>query len=465
MKSHAERVERNRPIQDPKTGTVAGQKKPDPVWLRPERSRLPVSHADYWLSRIRRRTYKDADDQLLEAPEWSVRLRLEGRDVWFNLSTGNKEAAAAKARDIYLHAKANGIGSAIHKFKPGSGRKEASEVTVGDWFEAVEDLRMHRPKTLRNYKAALRTIVSGILHVRDDGSRFDYRSHGVIEWRNRIDATRLSRIDAASVVRWQREFVARAGSSPASIASARRTANSYVRQARALFSNDVCREVGLDIPEPRPFADVPMMEGGSTRYISKINVADLVSAAKAELRRQDPEAYKAWLLTFFGALRKQEADLLEWRQVDWSKGGLRIEATEWFTPKTESSTGLVCLDPPVMAELKRLKSESDGDFVLVGAQPRPESDRQFYRAEKTWVRLYEWLRSHGISANKPVHELRKEAGAVLATKKGIYATSRFLRHADLTTTVRHYADQKERITTGLGSLLTPATKKAKKGKP
>jgi hypothetical protein len=60
-------------------------------------------------------------------------------------------------------------------------------------------------------------------------------------------------------------------------------------------------------------------------------------------------------------------------------------------------------------------------------------------------RLYEWLRAKGVSANKPLHELRKEIGALIATKHRIFAASTYLRHADITTTARHYADHKARI--------------------
>ena len=41
---------------------------------------------------------------------------------------------------------------------------------------------------------------------------------------------------------------------------------------------------------------------------------------------------------------------------------------------------------------------------------------------------------------------------------GIYAASRSLRHSDISTTARHYADQKTRISVGLGKFLYTAPK-------
>jgi hypothetical protein len=114
----------------------------------------------------------------------------------------------------------------------------------------------------------------------------------------------------------------------------------------------------------------------------------------------------------------------------------------------------------LMSELRllvpmRISSEQPPPhFFLVSERPpRPESPRPYYRCEATFERLNRWLRSKGVTANKPLHELRKELGALIATEHGIYAASRFLRHSDITTTARHYADQKTRITVGLGKFL------------
>jgi len=42
---------------------------------------------------------------------------------------------------------------------------------------------------------------------------------------------------------------------------------------------------------------------------------------------------------------------------------------------------------------------------------------------------------------------------MIATEHGIFAASTFLRHSDITTTARHYADHKARISVGLGKYL------------
>jgi hypothetical protein len=53
--------------------------------------------------------------------------------------------------------------------------------------------------------------------------------------------------------------------------------------------------------------------------------------------------------------------------------------------------------------------------------------------------------------------LRKEFGSLVNQKHGLYAASRALRHADISTSARHYIGKKERVTVGLGHLLIQPT--------
>jgi hypothetical protein len=71
-----------------------------------------------------------------------------------------------------------------------------------------------------------------------------------------------------------------------------------------------------------------------------------------------------------------------------------------------------------------------------------------------------------VTTKTPLHSLRKEFGSRVAAEHGIYAASRLLRHADITTTAQYYLDKKKRVTSGLGRLLKDGKGKGKgKGKP
>ncbi|RYY54196.1 MAG: hypothetical protein EOO05_20470 [Chitinophagaceae bacterium] len=154
---------------------------------------------------------------------------------------------------------------------------------------------------------------------------------------------------------------------------------------------------------------------------------------------------------------EREIDLLTWEQVDFQKGLIRIERTEYFSPKSEDSTGTIDLDPETLALLRRWHASKTGSFVIESPRsPRHTASRVNYRCTPHFDILYAWLKSQGITARKPLHELRKELGALLASSQGIFAAQSVLRHAQISTTAGYYVDKKRRVTAGLGALLPPA---------
>jgi hypothetical protein len=457
-----------RTTRNSETGTERGQE--NFLSLHENVRHLSKAHADYWQSRIRKRTYRDDAGRMVEVPDWQVRLKKTGREAWFNLGTPNQAAAARKAKEIYLHLEANGWETTLAKFKPESTVTPRLNLTLGEFLSLVEGTGYLRPRTFLNYRNCLRTIVSEIFGVTGDMSKFDYRHGGNRAWVARIDSIRMERITPALVLRWKRRRLERAGQSPIAIASAKRTVNSYVRCARSLFSEAILKWLkNVQLPAQLPFEGIELFEAGSTKYVSKLDVHELIAAARHELKGSDPEAYKVFLLGLLAGMRKGEIDLAEWRMVDWQRQLIRLEETEFLHLKTHDSAGEITIDPEVITELEAYKPSDNTKFIVSShvvwgsgkkkrehtRVARNDSARAYYRCEPVFNRLTAWLRSRGITANKPLHELRKEIGAQIATKHGIFAASKFLRHSDITTTARHYADHKARITVGLGKLLTP----------
>ena len=435
-------TEQKSTVQSIKKGTERGQ-------------RLSKTHVDYWSARLRKRSYSDVSGAQKEIPEWQVRMKRNSRDGWFNLGTSNQAAAARKAKDIFMFLEANGWEATVAKFKPESGIAPQLNLTVGQFLAAVKDTGYLQVRTFLNYQNCFRTILGEAFGVRTDKSKFDYRQGGNAKWTERIDELRLERVTPKQVTEWQQGRVKRAGHSPAAIASAKRTANSYVRCARSLFGKEIRKRLlGVELPKVLPFDGVDLFESGSMKYVSKVNVQTLIAAAKSELKQGEQEVYKAFLLGLFAGMRKAEIDLLEWRMLDFENNVIRLEETEWLRLKTRDSAGEITVDEEVIAELRQMMPQGQNQFVLASdRRPRNDSARIYYRCEPVFERLNEWLRSKGVQANKPLHELRKEIGALVATQHGIYAASRFLRHSDITTTARHYAEHKARISVGLGKLL------------
>ena len=448
-------------LQNTEKGTERGQQNPlSPV---ANERRLSKTHADHWFYRLRKRSYTNRKTgSVIEIPDWQVRMKRDGRDGWFNLGTPNQAAAAKKAKEVFTFLEANGWDATLAKFKPESDVAPRLNLTVGQYLSAVKDTSYLRLRTFLNYQNCFRTIIGETFGVRADASKFDYRQGGNQKWIERIDGLRLERVTPGSITEWQQRRVKNAGNSPTAIASAKRTANSYVRCARSLFGKEIRKRLrSVELPATLPFDGVELFESGSMKYVSKVNVQALIAAARAELREAEPEVYKAFLLGLFAGMRKGEIDLAEWRMVDWQNHVIRLEETEWLRLKTKDSAGEITVDAEVIAELRDMMPQSQSQFILANDRPpRNDSARTYYRCEPLFDRLNEWLRSKGVTANKPLHELRKEIGALVATQHGIYAASRFLRHSDITTTARHYAEHKARISVGLGKLLDTEIKPA-----
>ncbi len=397
-------------------------------------------------------------------------MKKDGRESYFNTGTPNQAAAAKKAKEIYIFLEANGWDATFAKFKSNGAAIPSNTSTVGEYLGAVRATSLLQLRTFIGYQNCLRTIVAGIFGVKDDNTKFDYRTGGNQKWTERIDRIRLARITPERVTAWTRKFVARAGNSPLAIASAKRSANSYVRCARSLFSPKLIKAVkGVKMPAILPFAGVELLDNGSTKYVPKLNAETMIAAAQTELKEADREVYKVFLLGLLAGMRKGEIDLIEWRMIDWEKHAIRLQESEWLHLKTADSAGEIQMDAGLSRELREFMSVSHSPFVITSNRPpRNDSARIYYRCEPIFDRLNRWLRSKGIAVAKPTHELRKEIGALVSTKHGILAASRFLRHTDISTTARHYAAHKGSTSVGLGELLDttikPAAATAENGK-
>ena len=180
--------------------------------------------------------------------------------------------------------------------------------------------------------------------------------------------------------------------------------------------------------------------------------------AQGELGESDPSAFLAMLLALAAGLRRSELDSLTWPQLDCDRAVIRIEPTETANLKTAESRGEIPIDPAIVPILRGFRAKATGPFVIEaeGGTYGPRVWGRHYRADAVFTRLNTWLRLHGVSAKKPIHELRKELGSLLTESHGIFVASRILRHSTVATTAAHYSDLKGRPTVAVGSWLLPA---------
>lgn len=463
MKAHmtAAKVETNGPINGPIPTEAVTKLK------TPKKKVFARTDARYWRDRVFRHSRPGKGPVSIEDDHYSIRIAFDGRRERFNTGEREKAAAAAVAAEIYRTLDRAGWDSTLERFKPGKlkQRVEAQGIltkpTVGQFLAAVAQLSEVRPYTLACYCRSFRQVVAGIMDLCCDDSRFDYVNGGSERWRGNVDAFQLTEVTPAKVQEWKQGFVKQKTNDPQAQRAAMVSANSILRQAKSLFSEKrgVLSRIRsqMSLPHPLPFDNVIFFDSQSMRYQSKVDAGDLLTTARADLSEANPEAFKILVLALCCGLRRNEIDKLIWSQVDFNKGVIRIETTRYFRAKSEDSLGEVDLDPELVTLMKEWKSSAKDEFVI-GSDVKPRMGKSYahYRTSRVLQTLSDWLREHGVQDRKFLHTLRKEFGSIVAQQHGIYMASRALRHADIQVTAKHYLDKKQRISIGLGSLLSPS---------
>jgi integrase len=305
--------------------------------------------------------------------------------------------------------------------------------------------------------------------VKSDASRFDYHNGGVTAWRQQVDATPLSAITPAAVADWKIVRLHRAGSDPRRKLEVNRSFNSWLRNTKSLFSEAIISKPNFRIKVPKfkvPdgqrgerevhwFETVEFERPGSMKFQAPLGVTyeALVTKARQELRAGSPEAYKLFLLCLCAGLRRGEADVCLWTQLNAEDNSIRIEANEYIEPK-HGSGGTVYVDPSLMKELLSFKEPRLAGFVVNSPLEWKVTTYRRYRCEPHWQTLTEWLKSNGINARKKVHELRKLFGDAIVKRNGIFAGSAQLRHSTIQMTASHYADPRQRAALPVGNLFS-----------
>lgn len=423
----------------------------------------PRTDSRYWLKKLKPGA----------SGEYGIQIAYRGKRHRFPLATAKVNEAAKKAAGIFTDITTDGWESAIRKHK-GTAEKAA---TVGVFLEEVFRVLQTAPSTRGDYENALRRVYGDIGGIKSDNSRFDYVNGGNATWVAKIDALPLDTVTPAKFMKWRTRFLELAKSEEEKI-SRRRSANTFLARCKALFSEkNVLKGIEIPLPDPLPFAGVENLRGASVpQHSSKIDAAEIIEAAFAHFSaQQEPgerdenfktrqEALKVFMLALFCGLTRQEIDGLQWNNIDFKTGKISIRRSETARLKTQAREGDVAIDPQTLARLKEMKKCAKGTFVIESKNaPKAGTRYTRYRATVTYEALGSWLKEYEndqgrkplANVKKPLHELRKEAGAVIVQQFGIYAASKFLRHSNIATTARFYADDTRTITTGLGAFILP----------
>jgi integrase len=421
----------------------------------------PKTHTNYWKSRLEHRSYT-REGKTFEVAEWSVRIHFNGIRKSFDLETANKEEAAAKARDIYLSILTKGWTTTVNELAPQLvplADIGSDSATVGGFLAEVERTGNLKPQTFRYYALCLRQFAAYVQGVKSDTSRFDYHKGGATAWRQQVNAIPLLALTPAAVADYKMMRLKRAGSDPLRKLEVNRSFNSWLRNAKSLFSEAIICQPNFRVKVPKfkvPdgqrgerevywFEAVSFERPGSMKFQSPPGVTyeGLVAKARHELRASTPESYKLFLLCLCAGLRRGEADVCLWTQLNGDDNSIRIEANKYIEPK-HGSGGTVYVDPALMQELLSFKEPGQNSFVVESRLEWKSTTYRRYRCEPHWQVLSDWLERNGIDAKKKVHELRKIFGDAIVKRNGIFAGSAQLRHSTIQMTASHYTDPRQR---------------------
>ena len=274
----------------------------------------------YWRSKI----FRLVNPRGVEVAHYSVRIQWHGRRHYFALGTANKEAAAAKAAEIWRDLTAHGLEVTLAKHKSAAAPQQAiiAATTIGEWIAAASEVWDGKPATFGGYARALRFIASEILALSKSRKRFGRTQARA--YREQVDGVPLAMLSPQAIQAWRIRYLSRAGDNPARQRAARISCNSALRLARSLFSRRILKFVDPKIvPGELPFRGVEFFSRESMRYQSKFDPSALLRAAVDEL---DPDALKVLLLALCVGLRRGEIDRLLWRQVDFDRELIRLES-------------------------------------------------------------------------------------------------------------------------------------------
>jgi len=314
-----------------------------------------------------------------------------------------------------------------------------------------------RPESVAKYGESLRTVVSEILGMRRARK---------IEERAKIDAFRISGLTKESLQAWvaSRMESARQLDTIKNL-RAHNTIRSLVTNAKALFSERILETIGIPdgslpyVPFHRLRLPAKFAPGYTSRFnpklLMKTAAKELVSPAEAILNEAAASRYEQWKILYLAqvaGLRFKEIDNLRVQDISIKANRITIRTQATFKPKTPSSEAEVLVSPAAGKVLtKMLKHTTGPEFIKSGPSKQNKYRAGFYHDELiSWLRNYEERGTRPFAdVQKPIQELRKEAGTLVHTQHGLIETKNFLRHSSIATTAAYYVGSKGNITTGL----------------
>lgn len=209
------------------------------------------------------------------------------------------------------------------------------------------------------------------------------------------------------------------------ILTAKITANTILRHARALFGAQAMRyykSQKLTLADITGFMEEPDFQAKKYFEILPPDVIFSIMRASITLRIDDLDAYRAFLLCMHCGLRRSEAIAFRpsWLRKE-DRHLLYVTVNGMFSPKFGRGRK-VAIEQWVAETLEELGQVEDEEALF---------------RLKNWI---EALIPEANSVNKAVHEMRKCFISMKAKTEGLLAAQQQAGHKDANTTVEHYSD-------------------------
>lgn len=374
--------------------------------------------------------------------KWHLRVQHNGVRRWIPLAE-NPKSAEGMANDLVgILDSSDGhslsITDALKQLEQKGQRTPIRSIqfrkssTLGQLRDVVElnagNLGVTQ-STAREYMRSLITIVRNVLRMRGNHPRKPRMAEVLAQPMAMLNANLLFDFKALRLPPQLQENTSKAR-------SAKLTANRHMRNAHALFTADrvaFLRNKDLHIPDMESFRSVTMFQHATQRYNlpPAAFMFTLVKAIITDLKDEDAEMYCAALLALHAGLRRDEIAHAKWDWFSDDPTGLviHVRPEAEFAPKFGLERK-VKVSRWLHAELLRFKAKK-GAYIL----PDYANDQN----DAILVRLVAWLKANGITAIKPIHELRKWFGSFFATEYSITTAQRQLGHSTPMVTNSHYA--------------------------
>ncbi len=419
--------------------------------------------AAYWQQKVFREQKHDPDDDSREksarwvSAHFYVRMQVGTERRKIRLESTTSEEAGKESAKLYREISANGwpTKKARKKTVPSTETIESDkhEGSVGQWISAATMVATVREDTAKKYAESLRTIVGDILDLSKSRKK---------ESRTKIDGFLLDDLTSDEIRAWILKRTDATGKDVIQARKASNTARTLLVNARSLFKPEIQESMGISIEKQRyPFRSVKLPRKYTVRYTSKFDARLLLAKAADELLEANKDEYSAskfeqWKILYFAivaGLRYREIDNLRKQDVSPSTRKISIRTHGDYAPKTEASEADVTVSEGAAKVLEQMLVKTKGNWMVADGRSKKATN---YRTGTHHEELLEWLRNYeerGIKpladVQKPLHELRKEAGTLVNSQHGLNEAKNFLRHSDISTTAAYYVGSKGEITTGL----------------